>query len=106
MRGIGLTTTQRWPTLPSVPTFVESGFDITLNTEHFLLAPAGTPPTVVERLTNAVLAVLARDDLKQRVRQVGYEPIVGGPDLAKQWIARDVPFFKELVKNAKIPQIE
>src|SRR5271170_3352331 len=106
MRGIGLTTTQRWPTLPSVPTFVESGFDITLNTEHFLLAPAGTPPTVVERLTNAVLAVLARDDLKQRVRQVGYEPIVGGPDLAKQWIARDVPFFKELVKNAKIAQIE
>jgi hypothetical protein len=40
------------------------------------------------------------------VRQVGYEPISGGPDLAKQWIARDVPFYKDLVKNAKIPQIE
>jgi tripartite-type tricarboxylate transporter receptor subunit TctC len=107
MKGIALTTAQRWPALPDVPTFSALGFpDITLVTEHFLLAPAGTPPDVVERLTKATLAVLAKDELKQRVRQVGYDPISGGPDLAKQWIARDVPFYKDLIKNAKIPQIE
>jgi len=94
MTGIALTTTQRWPTLPDVPTFSELSFpDITLTTEHFLLAPAGTPPETIERLTKAVLAVLAQDDLKARVRQVGYEPIVGGPDAAKQRIDKDVPFF-------------
>jgi tripartite-type tricarboxylate transporter receptor subunit TctC len=107
MKGIALTTTQRWPTLADVPTFSELGFpDITLVTEHFLLAPAGTPQPIVEQLTKATLAVLATDELKARVRQVGYEPVSGGPDMAKQWIARDVPFFKDLVKDAKIPQIE
>ena len=107
MKGIALTTTQRWPTLPDVPTFVELGFpDITLNTEHFLLAPRGTPPQVVERLTKAILTVLAQDDVKKHVLQVGYLPVSGGPDAAKQRIAEDVPFFKELVTNAKIPQIE
>jgi tripartite-type tricarboxylate transporter receptor subunit TctC len=107
MKGLALTTTQRWPTLPDVPTFSELGYpDITLNTEHFLLAPAGTPPEVIERLSKAILAVLAQDDVKARVRQVGYEPIAGGPDAAKQLIAKDVPFFKELVINAKIPQIQ
>jgi tripartite-type tricarboxylate transporter receptor subunit TctC len=107
MKGIALTTTQRWPTLPDVPTFVEAGFpDITLVTEHFLFAPAGTPQPIVDQLTKAVLAVMASDELKQRVRQVGYEPIVGDAAIAKDRIAKDVPFFKDLVKNAKIPQIE
>jgi tripartite-type tricarboxylate transporter receptor subunit TctC len=107
MKGIALTTTQRWSTLPDVPTFVEAGFpDITLVTEHFLFAPAGTPQPIVDQLTKAVLAVMASDELKQRVRQVGYEPIVGDAVMAKDRIAKDVPFFKDLVKNAKIPQIE
>jgi tripartite-type tricarboxylate transporter receptor subunit TctC len=107
MKGIALTTKERWPALPDVPTFIELGFpDITLVTEHFLLAPAGTPPAILEQLTKATLAVLAQDAVKERVRKVGYDPISGGPDLAKAWIARDVPFFKDLVKNAKIPQIE
>jgi tripartite-type tricarboxylate transporter receptor subunit TctC len=107
MKGLAITTTERWPTLPDVPTFVEQGFnDITLDTEHFLLAPAGTPPEIVDRLVKATLTVLARDDFKERVRQVGYLPIGGGPDVVKQRIAKDVPFFKGLVANAKIPQIE
>ena len=107
MKGIALTTTKRWPTLPDVPTFVELGFpDITLVTAHFLLAPKGTPPEVVERLTKAVLAVLTQDELKKRVIEAGYDPVVDGPDAVKQRIEKDVPFFKDLVANAKIPQIE
>ena len=107
MKGIALTTMQRWPTLPDVPTFTEAGFpDITLVTEHFVFAPAGTPQPIVDQLTKAFLGVMASDELKQRVRQVGYEPIVGDAAVAKDRIAKDVPFFKDLVKNAKIPQIE
>jgi len=107
MKGIALTTKERWSTLPDVPTFVQSGFpDITLTTEHFLLAPAGTPQPIVDQLTKAVLTVMASDEIKQRVRQVGYEPIVGDAAMAKSLIAKDVPFYKDLVKNAKIPQIE
>jgi tripartite-type tricarboxylate transporter receptor subunit TctC len=107
MKGIALTTNERWSTLPDVPTFVESGYpDITLNTEHFLLAPTGTPQPVLDQLTKAVLAVMAGKEIKERVRQVGYEPIAGDAAMAKALIAKDVPFFKDLVKNAKIPQIE
>ncbi len=90
-----------------MPTFVELGFpDITLSTEHFLLAPAGTPPERVERLTKATLAVLAQDDVRKRVVELGYEPVAAGPDAARQRIAKDVSFFKDLVAKAKIPQIQ
>jgi tripartite-type tricarboxylate transporter receptor subunit TctC len=107
MRGLAITTKQRWPSIPDVPTFGEQDFpEVALDTEHFLFAPASTPAEVVERLTKATLAVLAQDQVKDRVRQLGYLPIAGGPDAVKERIAKNVPFFKELVANAKIPQIQ
>jgi tripartite-type tricarboxylate transporter receptor subunit TctC len=105
MKGIALTTTERWPTLPNVPTFKELGFpDITLNTEHFFLAPAGTPQAVIDRLSKATLAVLARDDVKKRVLELGYLQVADGPDAAKARIAQDVAFYKDLITSAKFPR--
>ena len=96
MRGLAVTTQTRWVNLPDVPTFKEAGFpDVALETEHFLLAPAGTPPQLLERFTQAALAVMAQDDIKNRVVALGYTPIAGGPDAVRERIA-----------NAKIPQIE
>lgn len=107
MEGIALTTDTRWPTLPNVPTFKEDGYpDINLNTEHFMLAPRGTPQAIIEKMTKAVQAVLARDDVKKRLVELGYLHVVSGPAEAKARIAKDVAFYKDLIKNAKIPQIQ
>jgi tripartite-type tricarboxylate transporter receptor subunit TctC len=107
MKGIAVTTTKRWPTLPNVPTFSELGYpNITLNTEHFLLAPAGTPQSVIDRMSKAVLAVLARDDVKKRLLTLGYLHVAAGPAAAKARIAKDVAFYKNLIASAKIPQIQ
>jgi len=107
MRGLAITTKTRWVNLRDVPTFSEQGFpDVTLETEHFLLAPAGTPAPILERYTKAALAVLSQDDMKNRAVQLGYAPVAGGPDAVKERIAKNVPFFKQLIADAKIPQIE
>jgi tripartite-type tricarboxylate transporter receptor subunit TctC len=107
MRGLAVTTKERWVNLPEVPTFREQGFaDVTLETEHFLLAPTGTPPALVERYTKAALSVMAQDDIKSRVVQLGYAVVAGGPDAVRERIATMVPFFKQLIAEAKIPQIE
>jgi len=107
MKGIALTTTQRWPTLPDVPTFTELGYpDITLDTEHFFLAPHGTPQAIIDRLTKAAETVLARDDVKKRLLELGYLDVYGKPDATKARIAKDVAFYKDLIARAKIPQIQ
>jgi len=107
MRGLAVTTKERWVNLPDVPTFKESGFpDVTLDTEHFLLAPAGTPAQLLDRYTKAALAALAQDDIKKRVVDLGYAVVAGGPDAVRERIATMVPFFKDLIASAKIPQIE
>jgi tripartite-type tricarboxylate transporter receptor subunit TctC len=107
MRGLAVTTKERWVNLPDVPTFKEAGFpDVALDTEHFLLAPVGTPPQLLEHFTKATLAVMAQDEIKSRVIALGYAPVAGGPDAVRERIATMVPFFKELIASAKIPQIE
>ncbi len=107
MKGIALTTKARWPTLPDVPTFKEVGYpDSTLNTEHFFLAPAGTPEDAIDRLSKAVLAVLARDEVKKRLIDLGYLWVAEGPVSARSRIEKDVAFYKDIIKKAKIPQIQ
>jgi tripartite-type tricarboxylate transporter receptor subunit TctC len=106
MKAIAVTTKQRWPTLPDVPTFAELGFPtITLSTEHFMLAPAGTPGERIQALSQATLAVLAQQDVKNRVLELGYEPVAEGSETAKRRIAEDVAFFKDLVAKTNMPQI-
>ena len=107
MQGIALTTDQRWPTLPNVPTFKEDGYpDINLNTEHFMLAPRGTPQAIIGKMAKALAAVLARDDVKKRLVELGYLHVVSGPAEAKARIVKDVAFYKDLIRKAKIPQIQ
>ena len=107
MKGIALTTAARWPTLPDVPTFKEPGYpDIDLNTEHFFLAPHGTPQAVVDRMSKAAQAVFARDDVKKKLVELGYLNVVSGPAEAKARIEKDVAFYKNLIAGAKIPQIQ
>jgi tripartite-type tricarboxylate transporter receptor subunit TctC len=107
MKGLAVTSPQRWPDLVDIPTFTELGYpDIVLDTGHFLLAPAGTPQDVVDRLARETLAALARSEVKERLRQVGYAPIAGGPDVLKARIAREVPLFKQLVAGAHIRNLD
>jgi tripartite-type tricarboxylate transporter receptor subunit TctC len=107
MRGLAVTTQTRWVNLPDVPTFKEAGFpDVVLETEHFLLAPAGTPPQLLQRFTQATLAVMAQGEIKNRVIALGYALVAAGPDAVRERIANNAPFFKELIVSAKIPQIE
>src|SRR5215471_6252882 len=95
MRGLAVTTQTRWVNLPDVLTFKEAGFpDVALETEHFLLAPAGTPPQLLERFTQAALAVMAQDDIKNRVVALGYAPIAGGPDAVRERIAKKRAVFQ------------
>lgn len=66
LRALAVTTTERLPELPSVPTMAESGFPgIGTNAWQGLFVPRGTPAPVLQSLYDHVAAVLRRDDVKQ-----------------------------------------
>jgi tripartite-type tricarboxylate transporter receptor subunit TctC len=82
-RLIGLATTgpKRDRALPDLPTIAESGlagFDMRLWLG--LLAPAGTPRAIVDRLSSAITQALNLPDLKTALAAQGFEPLVGTPE--------------------------
>ena len=72
LKGIGITSEQRSPAAPELPTFAESGLpEMKAASWYGLLAPAGTPPSVIETLNKAVNEALRAPDVRARVEQDG-----------------------------------
>lgn len=80
LRALGVTTTQRWPELPEVPTIAEAGvagYEATL--WLCLLAPAGTPEAVVTRVSQEVGKALQDAEVLKQLRNAGIAPSYLGP---------------------------
>jgi tripartite-type tricarboxylate transporter receptor subunit TctC len=74
LRALAVTTTERWPELPDVPTFRESGYDGFPEYLYFgLFAPKGTPPDVIARINAAENARLKSPDLQAAVAKLSLE---------------------------------
>jgi tripartite-type tricarboxylate transporter receptor subunit TctC len=75
LKALAVTTPQRAPSMPEVPTMIESGlagFDV--STWFGVFAPAGTPPAVVARLNETMTAALRTSDMRDRLARMGAEP--------------------------------
>jgi tripartite-type tricarboxylate transporter receptor subunit TctC len=75
LRGLAVSTAQRSVLLPKLPTMVESGFpDFVIPGWGGLIAPAGTPKPIVDKLNAEVQRALDQPELQQRLINVGMEP--------------------------------
>jgi tripartite-type tricarboxylate transporter receptor subunit TctC len=80
LRALGITTAQRSPLLPEVPTITESGLPgVQIDTWHGIVAPAGTPPAVVSRLHAEIAASLKGEDIREAFARQGAFPVGNTP---------------------------
>jgi tripartite-type tricarboxylate transporter receptor subunit TctC len=95
---LAVTTAQRSPLLPEVPTMAETfpGFEI--DTWWGLIAPAGTPPEVVARLNRAFVAALESPDTKTRFAQLLAEPVPSSPEKFAALIRSELARYESVVK--------
>jgi len=80
LRAIAVTSAKRFSLLPDVPTFDESGlpgFEAVLH--YGLLAPAGTPKEIVDKLSVELRKLVGTDDVKQRIHAEGGDPLTSTP---------------------------
>lgn len=100
---LGLTGAERWHDLPDVPTMVELGFEgFVSETFQAFLAPAGTPPEIVERLSTEMLAILEREDIRTRVQEAGFRVVAEGPGPMAEQIEREVASWAQVIQEAGI----
>jgi tripartite-type tricarboxylate transporter receptor subunit TctC len=106
MRALAVTGTQRWYDMPDVPTMLELGYaGFVSDTFHAMLAPAGTPPEIVDRLATVSLEALRQPEFHERLRTLGFEVIGNGPDGLRRRIAEEVPRFRDLIAKAGIERV-
>lgn len=103
IRGIAVSTAERIPSSPNVPTFKESGFPNLVFYSWFgLMVPKGVPGPVVDKLTNASRKVIGNPDYRAKVTALGAEPtdIMRG-DMVKM-IDNGSQVWKKVIEDNKI----
>src|SRR5256885_2066398 len=91
LRALAVTTAQRSPGVPELPTVGESVAGFEAITWHGVVVPAQTPAATVTRLNHAINAALADKQLLQRLTSLGAEVAPGSPQDFAAYIAREIP---------------
>jgi tripartite-type tricarboxylate transporter receptor subunit TctC len=90
LKALAQSSSKRAHAAPNVPTMVEAGLpDFEAGVWFGLVAPAGTPRAVIDKLSAAANKALASDDVVAKLRAQGFEPMGGPPDEFAQFIARE-----------------
>ena len=98
LRALGVTSLKRSSLWPDIPTVAETGLPgFELVQRSALLAPAGTPRTIIERLNKELNAVLATDEVRRRLAVEGGEPVPGAPEEYTADIDREEMRWSKLV---------
>ncbi|WP_158213236.1 tripartite tricarboxylate transporter substrate binding protein [Pigmentiphaga sp. NML080357] len=103
LRLVAVIADRRSPLAPSIPTLQEVGYaNFPFAPWIGLLAPAGTPRPVVERLHRAIGQALASSDVRDALRQQGLEVALGSPDELGTRIRADMERWKTLVERSGV----
>ena len=103
LRALAVTSRQRMPQLPDVPTAHEAGLPNFENIGWFgLFAPAGTPPAVVEKVRRDVAQVMAETEIKARLYVQGMSPVVNSTAEFTRQIDRELERWAQVVAARKL----
>jgi tripartite-type tricarboxylate transporter receptor subunit TctC len=103
LRALGLTSEKRSLSVPDIPTISESGlpgFD--QSAWHGLFAPAGTPDSIIAKMSKEVVSTLKIPDVEKRFTSQGVDIIASTPEEFAAFVRKDVAKYEKLIKSANI----
>jgi tripartite-type tricarboxylate transporter receptor subunit TctC len=101
LRALAVTSRERNPALPETPTMIEAGLQgFEVVGFYGMLAPAGTPKPVIDRLAAAFKATLETPDIRSKMVAQGADPAYLGPDEFRNFLASEMPKWAKAVKDS------
>ena len=101
-----VTTPQKLPSLPEVPTMHGAGLpNFKMTVWHALYAPKGTPKPIIDRLTNALQEALKNANVKQRYAELGAEPVAQDqaiPEALRRHLKAEIEKWGPIIKKAGV----
>lgn len=103
IRLIGVAGDKRLPAVPDVPTFIEQGFaGFTGSTWAGMIAPAGTPPDVVKRMSEEVARIIRSDETRAKLDAMGTFPVGSTPQEFDAFIADETTKWAKVIRTAGV----
>ena len=102
LKAIATTGPKRSKAFGDMPAIAETLSGYQSQIFYVILAPAGTPPAILDKLNQAISKVAMTPDFVEKIVQTGGEVIAGSPQEAIQFIADQVAEYKDLIKKANI----
>jgi tripartite-type tricarboxylate transporter receptor subunit TctC len=105
LKALAISSAERYPVLPDVPTVAEAGYpDFDVTTWYGLAFPAGTPEAITKRTATALAEVLAMDDVRKRALEVGFVPQGSTPEWLGTHLREEIGKWDKVRKLAGIAQ--
>jgi tripartite-type tricarboxylate transporter receptor subunit TctC len=90
-------STERAPSLPDIPTFKESGYEVEASTARGFSAPAGLPDAVAKKLEAAIKTAIEDPTVVQKMEELGLQTsYLSGADYEQYWAGQETAFKKVL----------
>ncbi|AOB32084.1 ABC transporter substrate-binding protein [Bordetella sp. H567] len=103
LRALAVTTKERSPDLPDVPTVAEAGLpDLVVENFTGVMAPAHTDPKLIARIGKAIETQIRQPEMQKTLTQLGFIPRPRGPEEFKQYLAGEVARWAKTIKQANI----
>ena len=100
LRAIAVGSPTRMAAIPDVPTIAEAGLPGLEIVQYYgLVAPAGTPQPIIERLNKELAKILKSDDMKKRLLDAGGDPVISSPAEYAQNIQREEGKWQAVIKK-------
>jgi tripartite-type tricarboxylate transporter receptor subunit TctC len=103
LRAIAVTSAQRSPNVPDVPTVAETLPGFAAETWFGIVAPAGTPGEILVKLNGAARKAMASSDTKQRLAELGMSNGSSTPEEFDAYIKSEIVKWSKVIKDANIP---
>ena len=101
LRPLAVSTAQRSALMPDIPTMKEAGLSGVENTAWMaVMAPAGTPNDIVERMNKAIDEALASPDVREKLASQYMEPVGGSPEDLRQFMRHELVVMTPIIKRS------
>ena len=103
LRPLAMTGAKRSPAMPDIPTVAESGVaGFETASWYGVLAPAGTPAAIVDRLSREIVKITRMSDVRERMASEGAEPVGNSPEEFGAHIRRELARWARVIKQARL----
>jgi tripartite-type tricarboxylate transporter receptor subunit TctC len=102
VKTLAVSTARRSPYLPDVPTLKESGIDVEADARNGLIAPAGTPRPIIDRISKDVADIIRQPMLREKLATQLMEPVGSSPDELRARMDAEIERWAPVIKAANV----